>query len=131
MTAPMPPSPGVGRVPQFGLADRLRRARLDAGLEQTQLAELLATSRTTIVKYEAGQFPGERLRAHLTRKVLQWATVTGVDFEWLMTGTASLEAQRAHAPNVTIGTDSATVQVIARSERTRTRRGRGPRNRVA
>ncbi len=79
----------TGRIPEFGLADRLRLARRTAGLEQTQLAELLATSRTTIVKYEAGQFPGERLRAHLTRKVHQWAKETGVDYQWLLTGTPS------------------------------------------
>jgi transcriptional regulator with XRE-family HTH domain len=75
-----------GRVPEFSLADRLRLARTTAGLTQTQLAERLVVSRTTVVKYEAGDLPGVLLEAHLQRKVRKWAMETGVDPEWLLTG---------------------------------------------
>ena len=57
------------------------------------VADLLAMSRTTVIKYEAGDYPsGPRLHAMLTRRVRQWAEATGVDPEWLLTGTATEEA---------------------------------------
>ena len=49
----MPP-PEAGRVPEWTVGDRLRKARESAGLEQRQLAERAGMSRTTLRKVENG-----------------------------------------------------------------------------
>jgi transcriptional regulator with XRE-family HTH domain len=64
-------------VPQWTLADRLRKARLHAGLEQADLAREIGIGRSTIVNYEAG-------RSEPSRPVLlSWAMRCGVAYEWL------------------------------------------------
>lgn len=64
-------------VPKWTLADRLRKARLHAGLEQAELAREIGIGRSTIVNYEAG-------RTRPSRPVLvSWAMRCGVSFEWL------------------------------------------------
>ena len=64
------------------MADRLRKAREAAGLEQAQLGELMAYSRQAISSAERGVTTPRRivLRA--------WAMATGVPVEWLETGEA-------------------------------------------
>lgn len=69
----------AGAIPAFTLADRLRKAREHAGLDQTQLAALVGVSRVTVSKYETGA-PTRPAAVRL------WALATGVDREWLETG---------------------------------------------
>lgn len=68
------------RVPRFTLADRLRKSREWAGLEQSELAERIGLGRTTIGNYERGVTPAKR------PLLLSWAIATGVPLEWLRDG---------------------------------------------
>ncbi len=62
-------------VDRFEIAQSMRAARLQAGLKQSELAELMATSRTTITRMESGRdFPQI---ATLER----WAELTGRQLE--------------------------------------------------
>lgn len=62
-------------VDRFEIAQSMRAARLQAGLRQSDLAELMATSRTTITRIESGrEFPQI---ATLER----WAELTGKQLE--------------------------------------------------
>lgn len=74
------PEPRSYRVPEWTLADRLRKAREDMGLSQWDFADFSGISRTSVVNYESGKRTpkGLYLRA--------WADATGVDPEWLETG---------------------------------------------
>ncbi len=62
------------------MADRMRKARLDAGLSQKQIADLIGISRGSAINYENGQT--RPLRAILAA----WAEATGTYPEWLTTG---------------------------------------------
>ncbi|MBO1770470.1 helix-turn-helix domain-containing protein [Agrococcus sp. TF02-05] len=76
------PITGGGSIPTWSVADRLRKAREYAGLEQTELARFTALSRATISAAENG-------RTHLRSSSLRlWAISTGVSLEWLETGEA-------------------------------------------
>jgi transcriptional regulator with XRE-family HTH domain len=66
-----------GLVPEFTVADRLRKAREYAGLEQNELAERIGLGRTTISNYERGTTPPKR------PLLLSWAMATGVSLDWL------------------------------------------------
>jgi transcriptional regulator with XRE-family HTH domain len=67
-------------VPEWTLADRLRKARLHAGLEQAELAAQTGISRATIVNYENGHTtPGRPA-------LILWALCTGVALPWLSVG---------------------------------------------
>lgn len=69
-----------GTVPAFTVADRLRKAREFAGLDQAQLAENMGVSRTTVSNNEGSKVKPRRI-------VLKaWALATGVDAVWLETG---------------------------------------------
>ncbi len=74
MTEPASPSPAI---PPETTADRLRRARRYAGLEQTDLADLTGISRATISNYERGE------TAPLKPYLKLWADACGVDLDWL------------------------------------------------
>lgn len=69
-----------GAIPGWTLADRLRKARAHAGMDQSQLAEMLEVSRGTVANYERATVPARPLM------VKMWAMATGVDAEWLRTG---------------------------------------------
>ena len=66
-----------GTVPEWTLADRLRKAREHAGLKQTELAALTGISRASIVNYESGRSVPSR------PVMLSWAFTCGVDLAWL------------------------------------------------
>lgn len=70
----------TSRVPQWTTADRLRKAREYAGLDQRQLADEMGVSRNSVSNYEHGHVQPRKivLRA--------WAMVTGVPYEWLVDG---------------------------------------------
>lgn len=62
-------------VDRAEIAQSMRTARLQAGLKQSELAEMMATSRTTITRMESGRdFPQI---ATLER----WAELTGKHLE--------------------------------------------------
>lgn len=64
-------------IPVWTLGDRLRKARVTAGLSVDAMADLLDVSRNTISNYEAE-------RSHPRRATLiVWAQETGVPLSWL------------------------------------------------
>lgn len=67
-------------VPEFTMADRLRKAREVAGLDQAQLASELGISRASVGNYEAGNTTPRR------PTLLAYAMRTGVSLAWLTTG---------------------------------------------
>lgn len=69
-----------GRVYEFGLGDRLRAAREQAGYTQRDFADAIGISKNTVSNYET-----EATR--VKRPVLaQWALLTGFSIHWLETG---------------------------------------------
>lgn len=77
----MNPTPTAARVPQWTLGDRLRKARVAAGLNQTELGEQISVSRRQIIDYENDK--KRPSRGHL----LLWQMITSVPAEWIETGT--------------------------------------------
>ena len=71
------PSRTAGARPSWRLADRIRRAREYAGLEQRELANRAGISQATISAAETG-----RARPHRSTMMLI-AAATGVAYEWL------------------------------------------------
>jgi transcriptional regulator with XRE-family HTH domain len=62
-------------VDRAEIAQSMRAARLQAGLKQSEMAELMATSRTTITRMESGRdFP------HIAT-LERWAELTGKQLE--------------------------------------------------
>lgn len=72
----------AGRVPEWTLGDRLRKAREAAGLSQTELADLAGISRRSISKYESDDARPKR------PQLIAWAMATGVPLSWLQDGDA-------------------------------------------
>ena len=79
----MSTQPLVGLIPEFTIHDRLRKAREASGLDQEQLAEAIAMSRTSVSNYETGA-------ASNPRKIVlnAWSLATGVPVQWITTGIA-------------------------------------------
>jgi transcriptional regulator with XRE-family HTH domain len=64
-------------VPQWTLGDRMRKAREQAGLKQTELAAEIGIGRSTLINYEGD-------KADPPRPVLvAWALRCAVPYEWL------------------------------------------------
>jgi transcriptional regulator with XRE-family HTH domain len=70
-----------GRTHDFGIADRLRAAREDAGMDQRMFAERTGLSRATISNYERGIHKPRR------PQLVVWALATGFSLHWLEHGT--------------------------------------------
>lgn len=70
----------AGSIPQWNMADRLRKARESAQLEQSDLVEVTGLSRTTISAYENGHVAPRKSNLRL------WAMATGVPVSWLENG---------------------------------------------
>ncbi|WP_344752091.1 helix-turn-helix transcriptional regulator [Gryllotalpicola koreensis] len=63
--------------PTFTLGELMRKARLDAGLDQLDIARALGIARTSVSNYETNRSePPASVFVH-------WAQVTGVPLEWL------------------------------------------------
>lgn len=62
------------------MADRLRKARETAGLEQGAMVAVTGLSRTTISAYENGHVEPRKSNLRL------WAVATGVPISWLERG---------------------------------------------
>lgn len=69
-----------GRTHDFGIADRLRASREDAGMDQRMFAERTGLSRATISNYERGIHKPRR------PQLVVWALATGFSMHWLETG---------------------------------------------
>ena len=69
-----------GNVPQIEVRHRLRIAREYAGLEQSELADLIGVSRNTVGNAEKGR--GEPRRIMINA----WALACGVPASWILTG---------------------------------------------
>lgn len=60
------------------LGDRLKRARLDCGLTQQQVADLLGIDRSSYTYYETG-------KCNVSTQTLRiLAVIFGIEFEWLL-----------------------------------------------
>ena len=70
-------------IPVWTLGDRLRKAREDAGLSQSELAAAVLVSRTTVSNAEVGA------RVPMRGTLKAWAEVTDVPLAWLLTGDAT------------------------------------------
>jgi DNA-binding XRE family transcriptional regulator len=64
-------------IPQWTLADKLRKAREHAGLDQATLAHDLGIARQTVGNYEAERVTPRR------SVLMAWALRTGVSLAWL------------------------------------------------
>ena len=80
-------------IPQWTLADRLRKAREMTGLDQIRFSEVVGISRTSITNYEMGKREprGLYLRAY--------AEATGVPIEWILTGETPADSEKAPTAN--------------------------------
>ena len=67
-------------IPEFTVADRLRKARECAGLDQSEFARVAEISRTTVINYEHGR------RVPRAVYLRAWSIASGVDLSWLVTG---------------------------------------------
>lgn len=67
-------------VPQFDLADRMRKALRTSDLGVQDMADYLGVARSTVGKWINGHINPSKQSLRL------WALRTGVDFDWLMTG---------------------------------------------
>lgn len=75
-----------GLVLEFGITDRLRKAREHVGCDQKAFARLTGISRGTIGNYENPEW-----RTRKPYILAQWAMASGVDPHWLETGEGSPE----------------------------------------
>lgn len=73
---------GIGRIPTWTRADRLRKAREVAGLDQTALGQHIGVSRGTVSNAERGTVEPRR------SVIMAWAMATGVPLTWIETGEA-------------------------------------------
>lgn len=78
------------RMSRFG--ERLKEARIAAGLTQANLADLVGVSQQTVQKAETATTPGG------SRFVVQFALHTGVSPEWLATGSTPATATKTDHP---------------------------------
>jgi transcriptional regulator with XRE-family HTH domain len=67
-------------VPQFDLADRMRKALRVADVGVQEMADYLGVTRATVGNWISGRRPPSKQTQRL------WALRTGVNFDWLETG---------------------------------------------
>src|SRR5258707_4757123 len=67
-------------IPRWTTGDRLRKARLEAGLDQDALARVSGIARSSVINYESNRpIPAWPI-------LLAWSKVTGIPLEWLCHG---------------------------------------------
>lgn len=86
-------------IPTWTLADRMRKARIDAGLSVDEICEVIGITRKSVYNYEGGA----------TRPLLPilraWADVTGTWEQWLTDGIDPTRPQPSVSP-LRVVTDS-------------------------
>lgn len=70
------------QIPEFDLADRMRKALRISGLSQEEMADYLGVSRNTVSNWINGHWGKPPRDAYLRL----WALRTGVPYEWLKKG---------------------------------------------
>jgi transcriptional regulator with XRE-family HTH domain len=70
-----------------GIGERIKQARLQAGLQQFEVAKRCGVSRAAVSNWERGQ--GIR-----SQKLIEYARVVGVPAEWLITGERIAASER-------------------------------------
>lgn len=80
MAALMHSTTNPGTLPRWTVADRLRKAREDAGLDQAELAKRIGVARSTVSNYEGSKTSPRKPILRL------WAMETEVPLEWLLDG---------------------------------------------
>jgi transcriptional regulator with XRE-family HTH domain len=70
-----------------GIGERIKQARLQAGLQQFEVAKRCGVSRAAVSNWECGQ--GIR-----SQKLIEYARVVGVPAEWLITGERIAASER-------------------------------------
>lgn len=70
-------------VPEFDLADRMRKALRQSGVGALEMADYLGVSRNTVSNWINGRVPPGKQSIRL------WAMKTGVPYEWLHDGVSS------------------------------------------
>lgn len=83
------------RVPQFDLADRMRKALREANIDVQDMAAYLGVSRTSVSSWING-----RIRPSTQTQRL-WALRCGVPYEWLSRGSTSQDSGVAGEPTGT------------------------------
>jgi len=68
-------------VPQWDVADRLRKALRESGTSSTEMADYLGVSKTSLSNWINGHFEPS------TQTLRLWALRTGVPYEWLISDT--------------------------------------------
>lgn len=71
-----------GTIPEWSVADRMRKAREMRGMTQTEFAEATGLSRRTVSRLESGD------KLPVTKDYNLWQMATGVPRAWLETGEA-------------------------------------------
>ena len=74
-------------MPRWTIADRLRKAREDCGLDQRELAARAGISRATVSNAERG------VGTPNTATLRVWAAATGVSLAWLVDDAATQPIQ--------------------------------------
>lgn len=69
-------------IPEFDLADRMRKTLRDSDIAVHDMADYLDVSRNTVSAWINGRITPDR------RTLIAWALKTGVPIGWLLTGQA-------------------------------------------
>ena len=69
-----------GRIPEFEMHDRLRKARESAGYGREQLADAMEVSRNSVYNAESGRTRPRKIMLNA------WALACGVPVDWIITG---------------------------------------------
>ena len=73
--------------PAWTLVDRLKKSRLLAGLEQTEIAETVGVARNTVSNWETGKSEPS------ASAFVRWARATGVSLDWLAEGVGDYRSE--------------------------------------
>lgn len=74
----------VEHVPEWTLGDRLRKARMDAGLEQDEMTALLIAGQIKATRASVSSWERDTARPRdLMRVVNKWSDITKVPAWWL------------------------------------------------
>jgi transcriptional regulator with XRE-family HTH domain len=83
--------------PTIGFGDRLRRLRLDLGMDQRQFAEAIGVDHATISRYETAARP-PRAATHIAASIQLRFAEPGVDLRgWLLATGADAEPSGSRA----------------------------------
>src|SRR5215471_16719244 len=69
-----------GTIPEFDLADRMRKALRESGTGVAEMAAYLDVTRHSVSNWISGRRPPS------TQTLRLWALRTGVSYDWLRTG---------------------------------------------